>query len=155
MKLKNTYLSLCEYFASAPVQTKLASINLPAIAHVDLWKEQSDNEKTELAYLLPAVFISFDNTHYDNIGIGHRYDALSDITFYLESHTWDSTAQGAENQPSALQPLELFDALLEILLDYKGAKGERLIIKRTQYSQSRYNNPVSELEFEMQAYNCA
>lgn len=155
MNYKNTFLSLGAYLTSPEVQTKLAGLNLPTIAHVDLWKEQPSHEKTELAYPLPAVFIDFDETRYDDIGIRYEYDATTSITFYLESETWDSTAIGAENQANALKSLESFDALLEILIDYRNPKGARLIAQRSKYNAGRAHNVVSEIACEMTTYNCA
>lgn len=155
MNYKATYLHIAQYLDSLNVIAKLTNLGLPPIAHVDLWKEQPKNEASELAYPLPAVFISFDETRYDDQGVGYDYDALTSLAFYLETQTWDSTALDAPNQETALEPLEMLDALIEILLDYQNPKGARLILQKSEYSSMRTNNVVSKIDCEIQTYNCS
>ena len=109
MKSKELYLHLGNYLLSPEIQTKLQDLDLPAISHVDLWKEQPANEKTEVAYSLPAVFIEFGNRHYTNFGVDNESESKLYITLYLEAHTWGATSLNSPQ--TTLEPLELFDTL--------------------------------------------
>jgi hypothetical protein len=155
MKLKDLYLHLGNYLLSIETQNALGVLSLPPIRHVDLWKEQPENEKTETAYSLPAVFIEFENRHYIDFGVDNESESKLYINFHLESHTWGATALSSPTQNTTLIPLELFDALQDILTSYRTTQGERLFIESSHFGREGASNPVSELTYTLKVYNCA
>jgi len=155
MNLKELYLNLGSYLLSSEVGNLLTGQGLPAIAHVDLWREQPHNEDTEIAYSLPAVFIEFNQTTFSNFGVGLEHDSEISITFYLEGHTWGATAINAPNQSATLEPLAMFDAIQNALALYASPEGNRMFIVNSRFGRDRTNNPVSELSFTLNSHTCA
>jgi hypothetical protein len=162
MKLTPLYLHLGAFLLSPEVTAQFESQSLPGIAHVDLWKHQPENEETELAYSLPALFIEFEGAKYEDFGVragfgqfGQESEFTLTLTFHLESHTWGATAMNHEAQATALAPLAMLDTLQDVLLAYTSPQGEQLFIENAYFAREGTNNPVSRLTYTIKGRSCA
>lgn len=108
---------------------QLISTKLPEIEWFDLWHNQVNFLTEEHPFTTPAVFASYRTTNTDDLGEKVQKVNLQ-VDFYLYYETFADTFNGASNQESALEFIDLMDKLNAV---FHGTSG-------TNYSEMRRIN---------------
>ena len=99
---------------------------IPQINWIDLWSNQVNFLESEHPFRTPAVFLSFRTINTSDLGEKQQEVNLQ-VDFFLFFETFLDTYTGAYNQQSALEFLQLMDALHG---NFHGTAGENYTAMR-------------------------
>lgn len=99
---------------------------IPQIHWIDLWHNQVNFLQDEHPFQTPAIFLSFRTMMTQDLGQLQQEVNLQ-VDFYLFYETFADTYNGAYNQESALEFLDLMD---KIQATFHGANGENFSAMR-------------------------
>lgn len=114
---------------------KLAGIS--GVEHVDIWDNQIQNEYEgrETPYPVPAVFIDFESTDWNEGSQGPQTGMLS-INLHIAQQTLADPYAGSDNRSEATALMNFPNTIHAAIARYSGATFSPLIRKRTVRDKS-------------------